>query len=137
MTIERPENLFEGFDPSQYEEEARERWPEEHASSKRFTDTLSPADVERMQREATAQMIRMAELRAAGTAVEDERVQAEVDGLYRSVSRMWTPNAEAFAGLGRMYVEDARFTATYDRVSPGLAAYYRDAMAVYAKERLE
>jgi DNA-binding transcriptional MerR regulator len=137
MTIDRPENLFEGFDASQYEDEARERWPEEYASSKAFTDSLSPDDTTRMQQEFTDQMVRMAELRAAGTPVGDERVQAEVDGLYRSVSRMWTPNAEAFAGLGRMYVEDPRFTATYDRVSPGLAEYYRDAMALYARDRLQ
>jgi DNA-binding transcriptional MerR regulator len=136
MTVNRPEDLFEGFDASQYEDEARERWPEEYEQSKRFTDTLSPGDTKRMQQEFTDQMVRMAELRAAGTPVEDERVQQEVDGLYASVSRMWTPNAEAFAGLGRMYVEDPRFTATYDRVSPGLAEYFRDAMAVYAKERL-
>jgi MerR family transcriptional regulator, thiopeptide resistance regulator len=136
MTIDRPENLFEGFDPSQYEDEARERWPEEYQQSKRFTDSLSPEDTTRMQQEFTDQMVRMAELRAAGAAVGDERVQGEVDDLFRSVSRMWTPNAEAFAGLGRMYVEDPRFTATYDRVSPGLAEYYRDAMAVYATERL-
>jgi DNA-binding transcriptional MerR regulator len=136
MTIDRPENLFEGFDASQYEDEARERWPEEYARSKRFTDSLSPEDTTRMQREFTDQMVRMAELRAAGVPAGDERVQEEVDGLYRSVSRMWTPNAQAFAGLGRMYVEDPRFTATYDRVSPGLAEYYRDAMAVYAEERL-
>jgi DNA-binding transcriptional MerR regulator len=136
MTIDRPENLFEGFDASQYEDEARERWPAEYEQSKRFTDSLSPDDTKRMQEEFTDQMVRMAELRAAGTPVEDERVQEEVDGLYASVSRMWTPNAEAFAGLGRMYVDDPRFTATYDRVSPGLAEYYRDAMAVYAKERL-
>ena len=136
MTIDRPENLFEGFDAAQYEDEARERWPEEYASSKRFTDTLSPADTERMQKEMTAQMVRMAELRAAGTPVDAEAVQREMDDLHRSISRMWTPNAEAFAGLGRMYVEDPRFTATYDRVSPGLAEYYRDAMAVYATTRL-
>jgi DNA-binding transcriptional MerR regulator len=136
MTIDRPENLFEGFDAAQYEDEARERWPEEYASSKRFTDSLSPADTERMQKEMTGQMVRMAELRAAGTPVDAEAVQREMDDLHRSISRMWTPNAEAFAGLGRMYVEDPRFTATYDRVSPGLAEYYRDAMAVYATTRL-
>jgi hypothetical protein len=136
MTIDRPENLFEGFDASQYEDEARERWPKEYEQSKRFTDGLSTDDTNRMQQEFTDQMVRMAELRAAGVPVRDERVQDEVDALHRSVSRMWTPNAAAFAGLGRMYVDDPRFTATYDRVSPGLAEYYRDAMAVYAEARL-
>ncbi len=136
MTIERPENLFEGFDTSRYDEEARERWPEEHASSKRFTDALTPADVERMQRETTAQIIRMAELQAAGTPVDAPAVQEEIDRLHASITRMWTPNAAAFTNLGRMYVDDERFRATYDRVAPGVAAYFRDAMAVYASERL-
>ena len=134
--INRPENLFEGFDPSQYDAEARERWPQEWEQSKRFTDTLTPQDTERMQREQTAAMIRMAELMEAGTNVADPAAQAEVDAAYRSVSRMWTPNAAAFKALGQMYVDDARFTATYDAIAPGLAEYYRDAMAVYADTRL-
>lgn len=136
MTMDRPENLFEGFDPSAYAEEARERWPKEYASSKTYTDTLTAADTERMQRETTAQMVRMAELRADGRPADDPAVQEEVDGVYRGITRMWTPNADAFRALGRMYVDDRRFTATYDRVSPGLAEYYRDAMTVYADTRL-
>ncbi|HEY0373832.1 MAG TPA: MerR family transcriptional regulator [Amnibacterium sp.] len=136
MTIERPENLFEGFDPSEYEAEARERWPEQAAASERFTATLTPADTERMQRETTAQIVRMAELRDTGTPVDAPAVQAEMAALHAAISRMWTPTAEAFAALGRMYVDDERFRATYDRVSPGVAAYFRDAMAVYARERL-
>ncbi len=65
--INRPENLFEGFDPTEYDAEARERWPEQWEQSKEFTDTLSVEDTERMQREATAAMIRMAEFMAAET----------------------------------------------------------------------
>jgi DNA-binding transcriptional MerR regulator len=136
MTIEQHENLFEGFDAERYEAEARERWPEEAASSERFTATLSPAEVERMQRETTAQIVRMARLQEAGVPVESSEVQQEIEALHASISRMWTPNAQAFAALGRMYVDDERFRATYDRVSPGVAEYFRDAMAVYAGARL-
>ena len=134
--INRPENLFEGFDPTQYDAEARERWPQEWEQSKHFTDTLTAEDTERMQREMTAAMVRMAEHMAAGRNVSDDTVQAEVDASYRSVCRMWTPDAAAFRGLGQMYVDDPRFTATYDSISPGLAVYYRDAMAEYADTRL-
>ena len=35
-----------------------------------------------------------------------------------------------------MYVDDERFRANYDAILPGLAEYYRDAMDVYASERL-
>jgi len=33
-------------------------------------------------------------------------------------------------GLGQMYVDDPRFTATYDKVRPGLAVFMRDADGV-------
>jgi DNA-binding transcriptional MerR regulator len=134
--INRPENLFEGFDPAEYDAEARERWPGQWEQSKRFTDTLTAADTERMQREQTAAMIRMAEFMTAGTDVGDTAVQAEVDAAYHAVAQMWTPNAEAFKKLGQMYVDDPRFTATYNTIAPRLAEYYRDAMTVYAESRL-
>jgi DNA-binding transcriptional MerR regulator len=134
--INRPENLFEGFDPSQYDDEARERWPQQWEQSKQFTDTLSSEDTERMQREQTAAMIRMAEFMAAGKHVCDADVQAEVDAAYQAICQMWTPNAVAFKNLGQMYVDDPRFTATYDQIALGLAEYYRDAMDSYAETRL-
>ena len=106
--INRPENLFEGFDPTQYDDEARARWPQQWEQSKQFTDTLSAQDTERMQREQTAAMIRMAELMTAGTDVGDAAVQAEVDAAYQAICQMWTPNAAAFKSLGQMYVDDPR-----------------------------
>lgn len=38
---------------------------------------------------------------------------------------------EAHAGLAQMYVEDERFTAYYDKVQPGAAAFLRDAILIY------
>lgn len=55
-------------------------------------------------------------------------MQALVARDHAQVATFWTPTAEAYRGLGRTYVEDARFTATYDAYGPGLAAYLRDAM---------
>ena len=34
--------------------------------------------------------------------------------------------------LGKMYVADPRFAATYDKIRPGMAEYVRDAAAVNA-----
>jgi len=36
------------------------------------------------------------------------------------------------AGLGRMYVADPRFTATYETIRPGLARYMCDAILANA-----
>jgi len=134
--INRPENLFEGFDPSAYEDEARQRWPREYEQSRGFAEGLTAQDTERLQQDMTAAMIRMAELMAAGEPVDSPAVQAEIDAAYEGVCRFWTPDAAAFKGLGRMYVEDERFKATYDRIADGLAEFYRDAMACYADTTL-
>jgi DNA-binding transcriptional MerR regulator len=137
VTINRPENLFEGFDDAQYADEARSRWPEQYAQSQAYVATLTEEDKRELGRENTAAMIRMAEFMAAGTPVQDPAVQEEVDRHYQGLRRFWTPDATAYKCLGQMFVDDERFTATYDRIAVGLAAYYRDAMAAYADARLD
>jgi DNA-binding transcriptional MerR regulator len=132
MTTTGPENLFDGFDERAFAEEARERWPEQAATSEARTAGMTEADKLRLRDEYEAEMTRMAALLAAGAPVEAAEVQQEVDALFRRVSMMWTPDAASFAGLGAVYVEDERFRATYERVAPRLAEYYRDAMAHYA-----
>lgn len=134
--INRPENLFEGFDHTQYDDEARERWPEEFERSRQATTDMTAADVERMQREQTAAMIRMAEFMAAGTPVDDAAVQSEIHTQYEGICRFWTPNRQAYECLGQMYVDDERFKANYERIATGLAEYQRDAMVAYAAARL-
>ncbi|WP_067713927.1 MerR family transcriptional regulator [Nocardia yamanashiensis] len=134
--ISRPENLFEGFDHTQYDDEARERWPEEFEQSQAYWATLTPADIERMQREVTAAMVRMAELMVANVDVGDPAVQAEIDQHYKAIATGWKPTREAYTCMGQMYVDDERFKANYDRIAEGLAEYYRDAMAIYADAHL-
>ncbi|MFF1921336.1 MerR family transcriptional regulator [Streptomyces sp. NPDC058221] len=134
--ISTPENLFDGFDAARHEAAAREQWPDEGAQSRQFAGTLTAEDQARLQREATAAMVRMAEFAAAATPVTDPAVQAEVDAHYRSICRMWSPNAAAFKALGQTYVDDVQWRAAYDQVAVGLAAYQRDAMAAYADARL-
>ena len=60
MTINRPENLFEGVTPAQYEESMRE-FPElaERSAAHR---PMSQAEIEAGHRARTAQMIRLADL---------------------------------------------------------------------------
>ncbi|MFK8910459.1 MerR family transcriptional regulator [Streptomyces sp. YS-3] len=136
--INRPENLFEGFEATDTETEAevREKWPEAWEQSRQAVETMTPDDTEHWQREVTAQMIRFAEFMVAGTPVTDPAVQAETHLHYQGVCRFWTPNAAAYKGLGQTYVDDPRFRENFDRIADGLAVYQRDAMAVYADTRL-
>jgi DNA-binding transcriptional MerR regulator len=134
--LNRPENLFEGFSPADYEDEARERWPEQFEQAQAVALATSPEQVTAEQKEITARLIRMAELMTAGKPVADPEVQAEIEWHYRWVARYWTPTARAYRGLGQLYVDDERFRARYEQIAPGLATYQRDAMTVYARDRL-
>ncbi|MCO5970136.1 MerR family transcriptional regulator [Actinoallomurus soli] len=134
--INRPENLFAGLDSSQYEDEARERWPEQYAQAAQAQAGITPEQMETWQRDVTAHMVRMAELKVAGAAPDDPVVLDEVDWNYRSVSRFWKPDACAYTKLGEMYVNDPRFRENYEKITEGLAEFQRDAMAAYARARL-
>lgn len=100
--INRPENLFEGFEPSRSEAEAevRERWPEAWEQSRQAIEAMTDEDSEQWQREVTAQMIRIAEFMVAGTPVADPAVQAELDAHYQGICRFWTPNVGRVQGAG-------------------------------------
>lgn len=42
-----------------------------------------------------------------------------------------TYSKAAHLGMGEMYVEDPRFSAYYERIAPGCAVFFRDALRVY------
>ncbi|MDT3427074.1 DNA-binding transcriptional MerR regulator [Paenibacillus forsythiae] len=58
-------------------------------------------------------------------------------GLHRQwlTSHWGTYSPEAHAGVAQMYVDDERFTAYYDKHSPGLARFLRDAVLIYTGQR--
>ncbi|MDT0448062.1 MerR family transcriptional regulator [Streptomyces hesseae] len=135
MTINRPENLFEGVTPSQYEATLHD-FPEHAEAIARRVATMTPEDVEAGQRERTAQMIRLAELMAAGYAVDAEPVQAEMDAQYRALTALRTVTADEYRAMGRSCVDNEPWRAAYEAIAPGLAAYQRDAIEAYAATRL-
>jgi len=66
----------------------------------------------------------------------DATTQAAVERHYKWICLSWTPSAESYVGLGRMYVDDPRFKANYDKVRPGLAEYLLEGITAYAAEKL-
>ena len=138
-----PAELFDGFDAErqqQYEADLVARYGPEVQDqideSWRRVGALSRDDAARIQADLGARDLEYAALLDAGVPVDDARTQAVTADHYRWVCRFWTPSAEAFAGLGDLYVDHPDFAARYDAVHPGLAEYVRDAMAVYAVTNL-
>ncbi|MFJ8017357.1 MerR family transcriptional regulator [Streptomyces sp. NPDC096339] len=133
--INRPENLFEGVLPSQYEETLRD-FPEHVVEVGRRVASMSPEEVEAGQRERTAQMIRLAEFRAAGLSADAEPVQAEIDAQYRALNSLRAVSTEEYRVIGRSCVDNEAWRAAYEAIAPGLAAYQRDAIEAYVTSTL-
>lgn len=132
-----PEAMFEGFERNPYEAEARERWGDEavEASYERMKG-WSPDDAEKARTGYGRVHEGLSPLLADGVPVDDDRVQKLIGLHYEVTSLFWTPDAEAYRGLGQMYVDDERFTASIGQGNDALVAYLRDAMGVYADTTL-
>ncbi|WP_031044176.1 MerR family transcriptional regulator [Streptomyces sp. NRRL F-5650] len=135
MTINRPENLFEGVTAAQYPQTLRD-FPEHAQAVAHRVAGMSPQDIEAGQRERTARMVRLAELMAAGHRADAEPVQAETDSQYRLLTALRTVTVDEYRAMGRSCVDNDAWRAAYEAIAPGLAAYQRDAIEVYATTRL-
>jgi DNA-binding transcriptional MerR regulator len=132
MQPEDFKQLFDGFDPGEYEEEVRQRWgnTEAYKESTRRTKQYGRAEWEAIKRESDEINTRLRDLMLQGAAPSDPAVQAAVDDHRLHISRWYYPcSKEMHRGLGEMYIADPRFTENLDKVAPGFARYLRDAIA--------
>jgi DNA-binding transcriptional MerR regulator len=136
-----PEERFEVFgehDPGQYEAEVEERWGETDAyqQSRRRTAAYTRDDWLRIKAEGADVERRFAEAMAAGVPADDERAMDVAEAHRQHIGRWFYDCPPAMhAGLGRMYVEDERFTAHYEQIAPGLAQYVSTAVQANAARR--
>jgi MerR family transcriptional regulator, thiopeptide resistance regulator len=132
-----PDKVFEGFEHNPYEAEARERWGDEAVDAGyRKMQSWSAADAEKAKTGYVQVHQQLAVLKADGADVSEQRVQDVVQLHFEVTSLFWTPTAEAYRGLGQMYVDDERFRRTIGNGDDTLVEYLRDAMDVYAGANL-
>ena len=133
-----PEERFEVFgehDPARYEAEVSQRWGETdaYAQSKRKTAAYSKDDwvqITAEQEEIGARFVRAMQ---SGAAADSDEAMDVAEAHRQSITRnFYDCPPEMHAGLGRMYVEDERFTATYEAMAPGLAQYVSTAVQANA-----
>jgi len=124
--------MFEGFDPPQYEQEARERWggTPQFEESQRRTRGYTKADWDRIRDESGRIMEGLVAVMDRGPA--DPQVQQWIGRHHRQINeRFYACSPEVYRGLADLYVDEPRFTAFFDEYRPGLARFMRDAMKVY------
>lgn len=125
--------MFTGFDNSKYEAEVRQRWgyTKEYEESVQRTKGYDKNDWAAISKESAAINTALAALMDRDPA--DPEVQQWIGKWHRLINdRFYTCSLEVFRGLGDLYVQDERFTATYDNVKPGLAQFMQKAMHAYA-----
>ncbi|HEU0032203.1 MAG TPA: MerR family transcriptional regulator [Kofleriaceae bacterium] len=132
MQPDEIKHLFDGFDPREYDDEARERWGDTSAyqESQRRTQRYPQADWAQLKAEAGEIARDLVALLEQGRPPDDPAVQAVVERHRLHIDRWFYPcSVEHHQALGAMYVADARFQANLDKIRDGYARYLSDAIA--------
>jgi DNA-binding transcriptional MerR regulator len=127
--------LFEGFDPADYEDEARERWGESEAyrESARRTGRYKEQDWKRMKEESNAILENLAARMREGAAADDAGVVELAEQHRLHIDRWFYPcSRKMHEGLAGLYVGDDRFKANLERHGEGLAQFLADAIRANA-----
>ena len=127
-----PEERFEVFgDATDYSQEAEERWghTDAYRESARRTARYTKEDWARMKAESDEWAQRLAAAMAAGEPSEGPVAMALAEEHRDQITRWsYACSYEMHTGLADLFVEDARFTAFYERVRVGMARYLHDAI---------
>ncbi|MBB5787230.1 TipAS antibiotic-recognition domain-containing protein [Jiangella mangrovi] len=130
-------SMFAGFEQNPYEDEARSRFGDQAIDDATVRMRGWSKDQAEQARSGFRTVLSaLTALRADGVPVGDPRVQEAIDEHYRWICLFWTPNRSAYEGLADLYVDDERFRQNIGQGDDALVEYVRDAMKVYARERL-
>jgi MerR family transcriptional regulator, thiopeptide resistance regulator len=137
------EEMFDGFDHTQYREEVEQRWGKEaYAKSDSWWRGMSQQRKDAFKE--TSRQLGVDWIAAAerGVAPESDEAQALAARQFEWLRGIpgtpgggaAGPTREYFVGLAEMYVADPRFAANYGGVDG--ATFVRDAMKAYADRNL-
>ena len=135
LTPEERFEVFGDFDPDRHAAEVEERWgdTEAYRLSARRTASYTKADWERMKAESAEPLDALVAAMRTGRPAGSAEAMDAAEGHRQHISRwFYDCRYEIHRGLGEMYVADPRFTATYEKIAPGLAQYLHDAILANA-----
>ena len=131
-------DMFDGFDPSKYEAEAKERWgtTEAYKELKKRTSRYTADDWKKLEVEQRAIYADAAAAMKAGKAPEGEEAMDIADRHRLSIDRWFYPCSVAMhCGLASMYEGDGRFAENIDKHGEGLTTFLVAAIRANADRR--
>ncbi|MEV4504349.1 MerR family transcriptional regulator [Streptomyces klenkii] len=135
LTPEEKFEVFGDFDPDEHNEEVEQRWgdTEGYRESQRRTASYTKEDWLRIQAEANGLNERIAALLASGAAEDSPEAMDLAEEHRQQIVRFYYDcTYDIHSCLAEMYVTDERFTATYEAIRPGMAAFLRGAILANA-----
>ncbi|MEU5941873.1 MerR family transcriptional regulator [Micromonospora sp. NPDC047548] len=138
LTPEERFEVFGDFDPDAHAEEAERRWGggEAYRESNRRAARYSKDDWLRIKAENEDWGRRFVAVMAAGAPADSPETMALAEE-HRQIIVRWFYDCsyEVHTGLADMYLADPRFTAHYEQIAPGMAAYLSEAIHANAISR--
>jgi len=124
-------DVFKDEDVEQYQDEVKQRWGNTaaYAQSQARVSTMTKQEMEQLKADGKKHTQALADAMPKGIAHPD--VQALIAQSHKGVNVFYDCNLEMFRHLGKMYVEDPRFTAYYEKCAPGLAQFVHEAIDYY------
>lgn len=132
------ESIFEGFNPAEYETEARERWgnTDAYKEAARRTQRYTKEDWQRHRSEQGSIYADATALMSGGAAPTDDAAMAVAERHRLLIDRWFYPcSVDLHRGLAGLYESDDRFKAGIDGHAPGLAAFLAAAIRANANRR--
>lgn len=135
LTPEERLEVFGDFDPDAHAAEVEERWGDTDAyrESARRARGYTKADWQAIKAEGQAAVDAVVAAMQAGKPANSPEAMDGAEMHRAQIDRWFYPvSSEMHVGLAEMYLADPRFTATYEKIAPGLAQYLHDAIKANA-----
>jgi MerR family transcriptional regulator, thiopeptide resistance regulator len=136
-----PEERFEvfgDFNPDDHAVEVEKRWgdTDPYRESARRTARYTKADWLRIKAEGKAAIDQLVAAMEAGKPADGPEAIDGAEAHRRQINDAFYDCSHSMhVGLAEMYLADSRFTATYEKIAPGLAQYLHDAIKANAALR--
>ena len=128
------DEAFDGFDHTVHEQEVVQRWGREaYRRGDTWWRSLTDAQKREFQQEQVQIAADYGRAFTSGAAPDGELAQEISRRHVQWLSRTMEPSRDYLVGLGRLYVDDERFGANYDRHGQGTAGFVRAALEAYAE----
>jgi hypothetical protein len=117
-----------------YAAEAQKRWGHTQAfkQSQERVQKMGQEGLNQVIAEAKILTEEIAKAMSQGFDPKSKLAQTLISRHYTGLKAFYEPNLPLYRSMAKMYLDDPRFTANYEKIAPGLAQFMHDSMIHFA-----